>query len=123
VNFANPDMVGHTGNIGAAVKACETVDECVGKLANYALAYGGAILITADHGNVEEMINPHTGQIDTEHNANPVPFIAVYKEFAGRPQILSSGILADIAPTILALLAINPPTQMTGRNLLKEIIS
>lgn len=121
VNFANADMVSHTGNIGPTVKACEVVDECVGKIANYILAYGGHLLITADHGNAEEMINLHTGQIDTEHSANPVPFICVAKDLTGHAQRLTSGILADVAPTILALLGIDAPTTMTGRNLLAEL--
>ena len=111
-------MVGHTGNIGAAVRACEVVDECVGKLGDYILAYGGYMLVTADHGNVEVMINPATGTIDTEHNISPVPFIAVSKNFIGKPVTLTSGILADIAPTVLHLLDIPIPSEMTGRNLL-----
>lgn len=122
INYANPDMVGHTGNIGAAVKACEKVDECVGRLANFALAHEGSLIITADHGNVEEMINKQTGQIDTEHSNFPVPFIVVNSSLLGRGQTLQSGILADIAPTILALLGIPIPSEMSGRNLLKEII-
>ncbi|HJX45565.1 MAG TPA: 2,3-bisphosphoglycerate-independent phosphoglycerate mutase [Patescibacteria group bacterium] len=121
INFANPDMVGHTGNIGPAVKACEVVDECVGKISNFVLAYGGTLLVTADHGNVEEMINLHTGQIDTEHNSNPVPFIAISKSLLGKVQTLSTGILADIAPTVLYLLSIQVPGEMTGRNLLKDL--
>lgn len=119
INFANPDMVGHTGNIGAAVKACEVVDSCVGKLANWTLAYQGAMLITGDHGNAEQMINPQTGEIDTEHNISPVPFMVVANEFTANPQTLTSGILADVAPTILSLLGLNIPSQMTGRNLLE----
>jgi 2,3-bisphosphoglycerate-independent phosphoglycerate mutase len=115
-------MIGHTGNIAPAVKACETIDTCLGKIANYILAYGGTALITADHGNVEEMINLRSGQIDTEHSANPVPFVAISKEFLGKYQTLPSGILADIAPTVLTLLDIPIPTQMTGRNLLQGII-
>ncbi|MBL7036569.1 2,3-bisphosphoglycerate-independent phosphoglycerate mutase [Candidatus Microgenomates bacterium] len=122
INYANVDMVGHTGNIGAALKACQVADEEIGKLANYVLAYNGALIITADHGNTEEMIDQHTGQIDTEHNANPVPFIAVHKDFMGKSQTLQSGILADVAPSILNLLGLTPPTQMTGRDLLKGII-
>lgn len=122
VNFANPDMVGHTGSIGPAVKACEVVDECIGKIANFVLAYGGVLLITADHGNVEEMINQHTGEIDTEHSVNPVPFIAVSKEFLGRSQILLQGILADVAPTALSLLGLTIPSSMSGRNLLESVI-
>lgn len=118
VNFANADMLGHTGNIGATVKACNVIDECLEKLANWVLAYGGYMLITADHGNAEEMIDPTSGQIDTEHNANPVPFIAISKNFVGKSQILTSGILADVAPTVLSLLGISIPGSMTGRNLL-----
>ena len=118
INFANADMVGHTGNIGAAVRACEVVDECVGKLANYTLAYNGTLLITADHGNVEEMIESQTGQIETEHSANPVPLLAISNNFMGKSQTLQFGILADVAPTILKLLGLEVPTAMTGRNLL-----
>ncbi len=121
VNFANADMVAHTGNIGAAAKACEVVDECIGRLANFVLGYDGTLLITADHGNAEEMIDPQTGQIETEHSANPVPFIAISKNFLGRPQTLQAGILADVAPTITNLLGIETPTSMTGRNLLSNV--
>ncbi len=118
VNFANPDMVGHTGNIGAAVKACEVVDECLGKLSDWILAYGGNMIITADHGNCEEMINNETGAIDTEHSRNPVPFIVISQKLVGKPIILTAGILADVAPTILKLLNIEIPSSMTGHNLL-----
>lgn len=121
INYANPDMVGHTGNIGPAVTACEVVDECVGQLANFVLAYGGHLIITSDHGNAEEMINLKTNQIDTEHNANPVPFICVSKNLLGKSTFLQSGILADIAPTILSLLSLDIPADMTGRNLLSGI--
>jgi 2,3-bisphosphoglycerate-independent phosphoglycerate mutase len=122
INYANSDMVGHTGNIGPAVKACEVVDECMGKISNFILAYGGTLLVTADHGNAEEMINLHSGQIDTKHSSNSVPFIAVSRKFLGKPQSLVSGILADIAPTVLSLLNIEIPSEMTGRNLLKGVI-
>jgi 2,3-bisphosphoglycerate-independent phosphoglycerate mutase len=118
VNFAAPDMVGHTGNIGSAVKACQTVDECVARLANFCLAYSGALVITADHGNVEEMIDSQTGQIETEHSTNPVPLIIIHKDFMGRGEMLPTGMLADVAPTILGLLDLQIPSQMTGRNLL-----
>jgi len=121
INLANPDMVGHTGNIGSAVKACETVDMCVGKIATTVLSKGGTLLITGDHGNVEEMINNSTGEIDTEHNANPVPFIAVGNNYLGKANTLSSGILADVAPTILNLLDTLVPSAMTGRNLLEGL--
>ena len=120
VNYAAPDMVGHTGNIGSAVKACQTVDECVARLANFCLAYDGALVITADHGNVEEMIDSQTGQIETEHSSNPVPLLIVTKEFMGKGEMLPSGVLADVAPTILGLLGLSIPTQMTGRNLLNN---
>jgi len=121
LNFANADMVGHTGSIGAAVKACEVLDECLGKISNTTLALGGALLITADHGNAEQMINNQTGTIKTEHTTNPVPFIAISRNWLGKPVTLQSGILADVAPTILNLLKIEVPTSMTGRNLLEDI--
>jgi 2,3-bisphosphoglycerate-independent phosphoglycerate mutase len=121
INFANVDMVGHTGNIGAAVKACTVVDECLEKLASWILAYGGTMLITADHGNTEEMIDAQTGQIETEHSANPVPFIAISKDLLGKSQTLTSGILADIAPTVLKILGLEVPGSMTGRNLLDSL--
>jgi 2,3-bisphosphoglycerate-independent phosphoglycerate mutase len=121
INFANPDMVGHTGNIGATAKACEVVDDCLGKLSSWILAYGGTLLITADHGNAEQMIDPQSGQIETEHNSNPVPFIAISKNLIGKSQVLTSGILADIAPTVLKILGIGVPESMTGRNLLDSL--
>ena len=122
INFANADMVGHTGNIGAATKACQFVDECLGKLANWVEAYDATMLITADHGNAEEMIDATTGQIETEHSSNPVPFIAISKALMGHPQTLTSGILADIAPTVLNILGIEVPGSMTGRNLLENLV-
>lgn len=122
INYANPDMVGHTGNIGAAVKACEIVDECLGKLNDFIMAYGGVMLITADHGNVEEMIDSTSGAIETEHSGNPVPFAIVSQKTMGNPVTLTSGILADIAPTVLKLLEIQIPSVMTGRNLVEGIV-
>lgn len=122
INFANPDMVGHTGNIGAAAKACEVVDDCLGKLSDWVLAYNGVMIITADHGNVEEMIDATTGDIETEHSSSPVPFIAISKELTGKSSMLTSGILADIAPTILKLLGIEVPSAMTGRFLLDSLV-
>lgn len=121
INFANPDMVGHTGKVKAAVKACEVVDECLGKIEKELLKEGGCILVTADHGNVEEMINLKTGEVDTEHSSNPVPFVAVWEELKNRPENLSMGILGDVAVTVLSLLGIEKDSQMTGRDLLKEI--
>ncbi len=122
VNFPNVDMVGHTGNIGATVKAAEIVDECVGKIASFVLAYeDGILLITADHGNAEEMINHHTGEIDTEHSKNHVPFIAVSRRSLGNPRALQSGTLADVATTVISIMGLEKPLAMTGRNLLKEV--
>lgn len=117
VNFANADMVGHTGNIKATIKACEIIDECLGKLASQILSTGGALIITADHGNAEEMISAETGEMETEHSTNPVPFIVVSVKLRG-PRKLQKGILADVAPTILSLMDIPKPQEMTGRNLL-----
>jgi len=119
VNFANPDMVGHTGVLQAGIKACEVVDECLGKVVRTILAMGGSAIITADHGNVEEMINLTTGGVDTEHSTNPVPFIIIDKRFNQSGQILPKGILADVAPTILGIMGIEKPELMTGRNLLQ----
>ncbi len=118
INYANADMVGHTGNIKATIIGCETVDTCLGNLVSAVVdSNNGVIFITADHGNAEEMINRSTGEIDTEHNANPVPFIIVGKDYQNAKQ-LPQGILADIAPTILHILGIPIPANITGRNLL-----
>lgn len=122
INLANADMVAHTGNIGATVTACKVLDECIGELANYVLAYGGYLLLTADHGNAEEMINLETGAIDTEHSTFPVPFVAISKDFLNNSVSLDVGILADVAPTILALLDVPQPVEMSGRNLLGKVL-
>lgn len=116
INFANSDMVGHTGDIEAAKKACEAVDKCLGQIVQKVDILGGTTIITADHGNAEEMLMQ--GRIHTEHTINPVPFIIVGKEFLGKSETLQSGILADIAPTVLKLLGIPKPSQMTGRALI-----
>jgi len=121
INFANPDMVGHTGNLRAAVEAVETVDECVGKLVKLTLALEGISLITADHGNCETMLNLQTGEVMTEHTTNPVPFVAVSNQLAGKPVILPQGILADVAPTVISALGMRRPESMTGRDLLANI--
>ena len=117
INFANADMVSHTGNIKATIEACDVVDKCIGQLTQAVLSAGGAMIITADHGNAEEMINLSTQGPDTEHNANPVPFIVVGKDYKTGAQI-PQGILADVGPTILHLLQIPVPINITGRNLL-----
>lgn len=119
VNLPGADMLGHTGVLPAAIKACEVIDECLGKI-SYAVLLGKATLfITADHGNAEEMIEPTTGAISTEHTHNPVPYLIVSRALQGKSQILEAGILADVAPTILNIMGLNQPTEMTGRNLLK----
>ncbi|MGI6278596.1 MAG: 2,3-bisphosphoglycerate-independent phosphoglycerate mutase [Patescibacteria group bacterium] len=118
INFANPDMVGHTGVLEAGIKACEATDQALGKIINQIFATGGTAVVTADHGNVEEMINLSTGEIDTEHSANPVPFILVGKKFLGQSQMLPRGILADVAPSVLSLMNISSPVNMTGHSLI-----
>lgn len=117
VNFACPDMVGHTGIFNAGVAAVEAADAAVGEVAQETLAHNGVCVITADHGNVEEMISLKTGDVDTKHSTSPVPFIVVGNPFLGRRH-LPNGILADVAPTILAILDLPKATDMTGRNLL-----
>jgi 2,3-bisphosphoglycerate-independent phosphoglycerate mutase len=116
LNLANGDMVGHTGNLEASVKAVEVVDHCVSDLVKKFMARGGTVLITADHGNVEEVINLKTGEIDTEHSVNPVPFIVIDKGLPAR--MLPYGSLKDIAPTILTIMGIPVPAEMTGRSLI-----
>jgi 2,3-bisphosphoglycerate-independent phosphoglycerate mutase len=115
LNFANPDMVGHTGVLEAAIKAVETVDAGLGKIADAIAALGGALLVTADHGNCELMRDPETGGPHTAHTLNPVPVFCM-----GGPEgaTLHDGILADLAPTLLALLGIPQPALMTGKSLL-----
>jgi 2,3-bisphosphoglycerate-independent phosphoglycerate mutase len=118
LNIANGDMVGHTGNLEAGVLAMEVVDRCTQKIAKAATAFGGAALITADHGNIEEMINLESQQIDTEHSYNPVPFIFVPPKNFTQKVTLSSGILADISPTILKLMGITKPSSMVRQSLI-----
>jgi 2,3-bisphosphoglycerate-independent phosphoglycerate mutase len=116
-NLANLDMVGHTGVVEAAVDACKAVDECVGRIVSIVLASGGRVLITADHGNAEEMIAPGGGKM-TAHTLNDVPLILVDPARAGAS--LSDGKLADLAPTILKLAGLKQPPQMTGHSLVKD---
>lgn len=117
-NICNGDMVGHTGNLEASIKACEIVDEVVGKIVNAVVAKGGVVMITADHGNVEELINNETGSVDTEHSAYPVPLMIIGKQYINQAVMLPSGILADIAPTMLKIMGISKPPSMTGRALI-----
>jgi 2,3-bisphosphoglycerate-independent phosphoglycerate mutase len=121
VNFANCDMVGHTGVISAAVQATETVDEELGKIVDATLAAGGTVLVTADHGNAEQMLVPGTNQPMTAHTTNPVPFILVSPAAAAHRhvELRDGGRLADVAPTVLALLHIAQPAEMTGVSLLR----
>jgi 2,3-bisphosphoglycerate-independent phosphoglycerate mutase len=117
INFANPDMVGHTGVISAAVRAVETVDGCLGDVVDAVHQSGGACVVTADHGNAEHMLEPD-GSPNTAHSLNPVPLIVTVPEVR-----LVDGVLADVAPTVLALLGIEQPPQMTGSSLIADIVS
>jgi len=115
VNFANPDMVGHTGVLSAAVKAVEVLDECLGKVVQAAREVSARVLITADHGNLEVMEDGQTGQPHTAHTTDPVPFIVVGEQVGLR----DTGYLADVAPTVLQLMGIDQPKEMTGTSLLR----
>lgn len=116
VNFANGDMVGHTGILSAAIKAMETVDSCIGRIIDVVTAKHGQVLVTADHGNADQMIDYETGQCHTYHSLHPVPCILVSDKFKGVR--LRDGILGDVAPTVLEMLGIEQPPEMTGRSLI-----
>ncbi len=118
VNFANPDMVGHTGKIPAAIQAIEATDLGVGRIVDAALRAGGGALITADHGNVEQLIDPMTGAPHTAHTTNPVEALVIAKGLEGRA-LRKDGRLADLAPTILGVMGIGQPPEMTGTSLLR----
>lgn len=130
INFANTDMVGHTGNLTATIKAVEVVDRCAGKIARAAINKGGLLFITADHGNAEGLFNMQTGMIDKEHSANPVPFLIIGPPYEGKSLSLSDapggdlsliqpqGLLSDVAPTILKAMGLAKPAEMTGRSLI-----
>ncbi|MFA6593965.1 MAG: 2,3-bisphosphoglycerate-independent phosphoglycerate mutase [Candidatus Buchananbacteria bacterium] len=130
LNFANCDMVGHTGDLKATIKAVETVDSCVKKITEVILAKGGVALITADHGNAEELVNLQSGDIDKEHSTYPVPLVIIGKEWEGKnagfPEVpggdLSlvqpAGLLSDVAPTIIGIMGLKQPTEMTGKPLI-----
>ncbi len=119
LNFANGDMVGHTGIMEAAVKACEAVDECVGKLVGRLQELGGVVLITADHGNADVMVDRETHEPFTAHSNNPVPFIVISEKYQGH-ELKQGGALKDIAPTILAILGLSQPREMEGESLLSS---
>ena len=116
LNYANPDMVGHTGSLEAAIKAVETIDECVGKVVDAVEKQNGVLIITADHGNVEQMIDYKTGEPHTAHTTNPVPLILVGMENAK----LREGKLADLAPTMLKIMKLDKPEEMTGESIIIE---
>ncbi|MDG1438237.1 MAG: 2,3-bisphosphoglycerate-independent phosphoglycerate mutase [Emcibacteraceae bacterium] len=119
VNFANPDMVGHTGVLEAALKAVETIDNSLGRLQKAVTETDGSMLITADHGNIELMKNPDTGAPHTAHTTNLVPFILVNNEACDNNKVtLQDGALCDVAPTVLSLMGLDQPTLMTGRSLI-----
>ena len=116
LNYANPDMVGHTGNLDAAVKAIEAIDECVGKVVKAINEVNGVLLITADHGNAEQMIDYKTGEPHTAHTTNPVPLVLIGMEDVK----LKEGKLADLAPTMLDIMGLEKPEEMTGESLIEK---
>ncbi|MEK7648842.1 MAG: 2,3-bisphosphoglycerate-independent phosphoglycerate mutase [Patescibacteria group bacterium] len=133
LNFANSDMVGHTGNLKATIKAVETIDDCLSQIIPEVLARNGSVLITADHGNAETMLDLATGRIDKEHTNNPVPCIIITKELEGKTSgftdraigkdlsaLEPSGLLSDVAPTVLSLMGMEKPSEMTGNSLLSN---
>jgi 2,3-bisphosphoglycerate-independent phosphoglycerate mutase len=126
INFANADMVGHTGNMEATIKAVEILDLCLGNISKAVIDKGGVMIITADHGNAERMIDPNTGEINKEHTSLPVPFIIIgsdYQRSESLPdppdlsQMLSGGLLSDVAPTLMKILNLPVPEAMSGRSL------
>jgi 2,3-bisphosphoglycerate-independent phosphoglycerate mutase len=118
VNYANPDMVGHTGKLTPAVSALETIDACIGRIITAAAAAKATVFITADHGNCETMVDPKTGQPHTAHTTNPIPFIAIADDLTGR-KLRAGGRLADVAPTVLDRMGLRQPPDMDGRSLLE----
>lgn len=125
INFANPDMVAHTGDRPATIKAIEVIDQCLGEIIPAALGLGGVVVLTGDHGNAEKLINLQTGEIDKEHSVCPVPFIVIGKDYevvdnqnkVDLNLLSPSGVLADVAPTILKIMNLEKPAEMTGRSL------
>jgi len=132
INFANPDMVAHTGNIAAAKLAVEAADKCLGRIIKIALTSDAVVLVTSDHGNAEEMLDLQRGTVQTGHTKNPVPFVIVAKEFEGKGSGKKTlyqkgdgyptGLLSDVAPTILKFLDVPKPSEMTGVNLVKTLV-
>src|SRR5690606_35714231 len=122
VNFANGDMVGHTGNVPATIKAIEAVDECVGRIVDATLHRGGSLIVTADHGNAEQMWDPIHNTPHTAHTVFDVPLILIGEAFKNAT-LRKGGRLADIAPTILAMMGLPQPPEMTGQSLLETTSS
>jgi 2,3-bisphosphoglycerate-independent phosphoglycerate mutase len=119
INFANPDMVGHTGILAAAVKAAETVDECVGKILNKVKAMGGSAIVMADHGNFEKMWDAEGNQPHTAHTVGDVPLI-VFDEQYKNAKLREGGRLADVGPTLLEMMGVAQPEEMTGKSLIQK---
>src|SRR4030043_1112841 len=129
INFANPDMVAHSGNIKATVKAVEATDRAVGVVTDLALLTSGMTMITADHGNAEELLSFPTrtfffttavGSVNTEHSNSPVPFYLIDPRFKGKTDMLEDGNLADVAPPVLVLMGLPVPSVMTGHSLIRK---
>ncbi len=130
LNFANADMVGHSGDLTATIAGVEAIDEAVGEIAEAVLKKDGVLLLTGDHGNAEEVRNVRTGEMDKEHSTNPVPLIIIGKQFEGKPGPVGEvpegdlslvppvGMLADVAPTVLKILGIEQPEEMSGSPLI-----
>jgi 2,3-bisphosphoglycerate-independent phosphoglycerate mutase len=114
-NFASPDMVGHSGNYSAATKAVSAVDKELGRIEKAVLENGARCVITADHGNIETMINPETNEVDTEHSTNPVPLFLIGVDDS---LLRKTGKLADVAPTILKIMGLKQPKEMSGKSLI-----
>lgn len=133
INFANPDMVAHTGNLEATIKAIEVTDKYLGMIVDKILAMDGVIVVTADHGNAEELLTypsssffytTQTGTINTDHSNNPVPFVVIKESLFGKHiKLPKKGVLADVAPTILNLMGLTVPPDMTGKNLIETIVN
>ena len=115
MNYANPDMIGHTGILKAAIEAVTVIDDCLRKVITAVKQVGGTVILTADHGNLEEMVD-EKGEPHTAHTTNPVPLILVND---GKPKLRDNGIHADIAPTMLGILGLQAPEEMTGKSLIK----
>lgn len=132
VNFANPDMVGHTGNLSASIQAIKVIDECLKKITDACLEQDICMIITADHGNIEELLDIRSGGIDKEHSTNPVPFALVSKQFERKRSkdggivslagVVPVGVLSDVAPTMVELLGMEKPAEMTGISLLPNLL-